>query len=990
MKKIFTKLMLWAVAATALVSCVNNFGDVTINGEENLVKVTLTADKPTVVSEARTELDGTTPKWSVGDQIGVYVDGVDKDGNPTFNHYAFDNDSEVASETTTFTGKTALSNTLYVYYPYVSGDAINDNGVVKANLPAAQNPTAGSFDGAADIMIAKHVTLDEAGTALNSLEFARLGAIVKVVLKDKSGDLATQHLSSLKMTAANDLAGKVYLDVINQELGALYDNTSRTKSVTANYLEATPFVDNANATYFVVYPNTLAEGSTLEFAAQTEDYKIAKSVTLPSAIALESGVITTLNVSLEKSHLEKIEKATWVDGAYNLIKNTNDLEVGDKVVIVAAGYDKAMGAQGGNNRAAVAVTKDATGTNPTVAISDEVAILDVEAGNIDGTFAFKATEGYLYAASSSSNYLRSEATLSANSSFLVTIADGIASVTAQGSYTHNIMKYNNSSSLFSCYASGQDDIAIYKLVGEYVIKAPAIKFGNIANVTINADATSGEATVSAENAEGWAITAATTATWVSNLAYANGKITFNATVNDSETENREATVTVTAKKADYEDVTAEFKIIQNKKAAQGGPTTVVDVLNRALTGMTGTSYSDWSGKTSNSTAVYKGQSAGGNDAIQLRSNNSNSGIVTTASGGYARKVVVTWNSSTDNGRTLEIYGKTTAYSAATDLYGNNKGTSLGTIVYGTSIELEITGNYEYIGLRSKSGAMYIAEIQITWESGNGGGETPTPDPEPATPVLSVNPSTLSFDAAAGSKTITCTIENEVSSVNVTASASATWLTTSVSGKTVTITASENTTTEVRNANVTIEYQGAESKTIAVSQAAAEATEPEQPGGGETESKTYTENFTTWTYNNTSNTATGSCAGNACTWSYVGASKQYWSNVSSGSSLSNAITLLKPAAADGTYVLSEVLDGGIKSLTVTAISNNTSTGVNVYVIDVATGTTHKLGTVNTTTKKKDFTGTWDLSSKGITGKYQIKIANKSDAAYCCIGGVVWSN
>ena len=730
MKKIFTKLMLWAVAATALVSCVNNFGDATVNGEENLVKVTLTADKPTVVSESRTELNGTTPMWSVGDQIGVYVDGVDKDGNPTFNHYAFDNDSEVASATTTFTGKTALANTLYVYYPYAGGDAINDKGVVKANFPAVQNPTATSFDGAADIMIAKHVTLDEAGTALNNLEFARLGAIVKIVLKDKSGNLATQHLSSLKMTAANDLAGKVYLDVINQELGALYDNTSRTKSVSANYLEATPFVNNANATYFVVYPNTLAEGSTLEFAAQTEDYKIAKSVTLPSAIALESGVITTLNVSLEASHLEKIEKTTWVDNAYNLIKNTNDLQVGDKVVIVAAGYDKAMGAQTTNNRASVAVTKNANGTNPTVDITNDVAILDVEEGSIAGTFAFKSADGYLYAASSGSNYLRSEANLSANSSFLVTIADGIASVTAQGSNTRNIMKYNNSSSIFSCYASGQLDIAIYKLVGEYVIKAPAIKFGNIANVTINADATSGEATVSAENAEGWAITAATTATWVSNLAYANGKITFNATVNDSETENREATVTVTAKKADYEDVTAEFKIIQNKKAAQGGPTTVVDVLNRALTGMTGTSYSDWSGKTSNSTAVYKGQSAGGNDAIQLRSNNSNSGIVTTASGGTVRKVVVTWGSGNASGRTLEIYGKNTAYSAATDLYGNNKGTSLGTIVYGTSIELEITGNYEYIGLRSKSGAMYIAEIQITWESGNGGGETPTPDPTP--------------------------------------------------------------------------------------------------------------------------------------------------------------------------------------------------------------------------------------------------------------------
>jgi hypothetical protein len=257
-----------------------------------------------------------------------------------------------------------------------------------------------------------------------------------------------------------------------------------------------------------------------------------------------------------------------------------------------------------------------------------------------------------------------------------------------------------------------------------------------------------------------------------------------------------------------------------------------------LTGITGTSYSDWSGKTSNSTAVYKGQSAGGNDAIQLRSSNNNSGIVTTASGGTVRKVVVTWQSGTASGRELEIYGKNTAYSAATDLYSTNattKGTKLGSIVYGTSTELTISGDYAYIGLRSKSGAMYITEIQITWETGEGGGSTP--EPEPATPVLSVNPTSLSFDAAAGSKTIACTIENEVSGVNVTATESVDWLSTSVSGKTVTVTATANTTTSERTATVTIAYTGAVSKTVTVNQAAAEVVEPEQPGGGETQSVT---------------------------------------------------------------------------------------------------------------------------------------------------------
>ena len=145
---------------------------------------------------------------------------------------------------------------------------------------------------------------------------------------------------------------------------------------------------------------------------------------------------------------------------------------------------------------------------------------------------------------------------------------------------------------------------------------------------------------------------------------------------------------------------------------------VTDILNYEFTGTNQTGYADWNGKTSNSTAVYAGQSAGDFNSIQLRSNNSNSGIVTTASGGTVKKVVVSWNENTAAGRTLDIYGKNSAYSAATDLYDSSKqGTKLGSIVYGTSTELSIDGNYEYIGLRSNKNAMYLSEVQITWEKG---------------------------------------------------------------------------------------------------------------------------------------------------------------------------------------------------------------------------------------------------------------------------------
>ena len=145
-----------------------------------------------------------------------------------------------------------------------------------------------------------------------------------------------------------------------------------------------------------------------------------------------------------------------------------------------------------------------------------------------------------------------------------------------------------------------------------------------------------------------------------------------------------------------------------------------DVLDHNWAGITGTNYSGWSGKKATSLAVYAGNSAGDKSSIQLRSNNSNSGIVTTQSGGKAKKVVVVWNSNTADGRTLNIYGKNSAYTAATDLYNNsNQGTLLGTIVKGTSTKLEITGDYEFIGLRSNSGAMYLTSVSITWDASTG-------------------------------------------------------------------------------------------------------------------------------------------------------------------------------------------------------------------------------------------------------------------------------
>ena len=238
-------------------------------------------------------------------------------------------------------------------------------------------------------------------------------------------------------------------------------------------------------------------------------------------------------------------------------------------------------------------------------------------------------------------------------------------------------------------------------------------------------------------------------------------------------------------------------------------TTVTDTLNRATTGITGTNYASWSGKTSESDAVYAGQSAGGNESIQLRSNNSNSGIVTTTSGGYARKVTVTWQSGTSDGRTLDIYGSNTAYTNPTQLYSSStQGTKLGSIKKGTSTELEITGDYEFIAMRSNSGAMYITEIKIEWQKGGGGVEI-------VTPSFDLDKRQLSFDVEGGSADIKVESINGFNNI-VSAEADAEWLTIANDGYTFTVTADENEGF-ARTANITFSADGCEDIVVAVSQ-----------------------------------------------------------------------------------------------------------------------------------------------------------------------------
>ena len=169
-------------------------------------------------------------------------------------------------------------------------------------------------------------------------------------------------------------------------------------------------------------------------------------------LALLLAVVMVLSVMPIAMAEETTQTAT-------LVTDASTLKVGDEIIIAAKDNDFAMGEQKTNNRAAVAVTK----SEDKLTLTAGVQKLTLKQGAKENTFAFDTGSGYLYAASSDKNHLKTESKLSDNSSWSVAIADGKATVIAQGANTRNVMKYNSNSKLFACYASGQQDIAIYKL-----------------------------------------------------------------------------------------------------------------------------------------------------------------------------------------------------------------------------------------------------------------------------------------------------------------------------------------------------------------------------------------------------------------------------------------------------------------------------------------------------------------------------------------------
>ena len=148
--------------------------------------------------------------------------------------------------------------------------------------------------------------------------------------------------------------------------------------------------------------------------------------------------------------------------AWKLVTDDTSLAVDDTIIIAANGYDYALGEQKTNNRDAVSITRNGSIINDSD-LPSTVQQLTLAVDAETGFFVFKTDSGYLYAASSSANNLKTKSSLDANGKWTVSIVNGVATIIAQGNNTRNWLRFNNGSNkLFTCYESGQQDVSLYR------------------------------------------------------------------------------------------------------------------------------------------------------------------------------------------------------------------------------------------------------------------------------------------------------------------------------------------------------------------------------------------------------------------------------------------------------------------------------------------------------------------------------------------------
>lgn len=458
MRRTMKKSMIFAAFAAALTlsSCIKEVKDEAPVALRTVQFNALPSDTKTVFGE---KSEGKYPVlWQEGDKIACiynFGDMVPVDITPSI-------DGTSASFSGSF-ADAASYQFLFISPSNVYKSAKEADNTVLVEFPSGQSSTAASPDPAAQILFANTGEITEIPNPVN-LNFSHLSAYLH--MRFTNVDLGDAVVQAVNVTSEDlNIAGRLNY---NYESDAFIEgNTSLFHTISIS----TTTLDDV---WCALRPVDFS-GKKLTLVVSTDKGTFTKEVNLPASANLARGRIAKFTVDM--SGIPLVSPVI-----YKAITSVDELNVGDKIILAAAGEDQAYAMSTGqntNNRSSAGVTKTATEIiNP----AEAVEIIELEDGIIPGHFALKATgtdnPGYLYAgnqASSGSNVLKTQNNIDNSASWAISIGNVtigentwenasilFADIPSTG---RGLIRFNATDKLFSAYGSNSSmqAVKIYRL-----------------------------------------------------------------------------------------------------------------------------------------------------------------------------------------------------------------------------------------------------------------------------------------------------------------------------------------------------------------------------------------------------------------------------------------------------------------------------------------------------------------------------------------------
>lgn len=463
-----------AVAAIAFVGC-NKIEQTVETPEKAGVPFEFIASS----IDTKTTNDGLHTNWKSGDKVNLFHAVA---GSTTYvaETTAFEASSDGASVTFTGTLNGGLTEdnydwyAIYPYSSYITTPASTDAGYVtigsasnasqaqtgndsKAHLAGTRYPVAGKITGVAK-------------ATKPAIPMSHLTSVIAVHVTNGTSSPIT--VSEISFTGTEDIVGNFYIDFTGSPVVYTPRTSYVSSTASLNVTSGSAIDPGDDATFYLaVKPFTAPASETISISVTADNGAQVRNKELASAANFVAGTINTLNFTYDKA-ASSLPEPSEVSGWYRVEKPAW-LAAGDRVVIVNNDGTKVMkNVQKSANRDGVAIAVAADGLYKKItSFNDEAQVFILETGTVSGSFAFWCENGdnpskYIYAASSSSNSLKSQDAKNDNASFIAALTEGVGTLTAQGTYTHKVMQFN--STLFNCYESAAySNISVYKYYGAW-------------------------------------------------------------------------------------------------------------------------------------------------------------------------------------------------------------------------------------------------------------------------------------------------------------------------------------------------------------------------------------------------------------------------------------------------------------------------------------------------------------------------------------------